>query len=68
MNNLSIKFRRDESSEWEKVNPVLAKGQIGIDLSLSKIKIGDGITSWNGLDFSSSDEVIAHLISGNLII
>lgn len=47
-------LRNDTSVNWSTANPVLQLGELGIDTTEKKIKIGDGTTPWNELDFSSS--------------
>ena len=47
-------LRNDTSVNWSTANPVLQLGELGIDTTEKKIKIGDGSTPWNDLDFSSS--------------
>jgi hypothetical protein len=47
-----IQVRRDSTSNWSDVNPVLADGEIGIEkTNPPKVKIGDGITAWNSLPY-----------------
>lgn len=48
-----IILRNDGSSAWGTVNPVLAKGEIGIDTSgkLYKVKIGNGTSDWSALPY-----------------
>ena len=41
-----IKLRRDDTSNWEALNPVLALGEPGYNTTENKIKIGDGVTAW----------------------
>jgi hypothetical protein len=51
-----IQHRRDTTSNWSSVNPVLAAGEIGYVTSgtdAGKFKIGNGTTAWNSLAFSS---------------
>jgi hypothetical protein len=51
-----IQHRRDTTSNWSTVNPILASGEIGYVISgtdAGKFKIGDGTTAWNSLAFSS---------------
>jgi len=53
-----ITFRRDTAAQWEAINPVLLDGEIGIVRNAiggeeSLWKIGDGVTPWNDLPFSS---------------
>jgi hypothetical protein len=46
-----IFFRRGASSNWSSVNPVLNSGEPGFDVTLKKLKIGDGVTPWNDLEW-----------------
>ena len=48
----TIKFRRDTSTQWTSVNPILADGEMGIEKDTLKTKIGDGVTVWSLLDYS----------------
>ena len=38
-----ITFRKGPASQWISVNPVLASGEPGYDLTNSILKIGDGV-------------------------
>ena len=49
-----IQLRRDYSSNWTNANPVLAQGEIGVQLDDYKQKIGNGVSSWNDLTFMSA--------------
>lgn len=42
------------SSQWSASNPVLALGEPGWDSTLKKMKVGDGVTAWNSLEFQAS--------------
>jgi hypothetical protein len=46
-----IKFKRGLASEWTALNPVLSLGEPGFEKDTGKLKIGDGTTSWNGLNY-----------------
>ncbi len=46
-----IQIRRDTSSNWTTNNPILREGEIGLDTTVDKIKIGDGTTAWNSLPY-----------------
>jgi hypothetical protein len=46
-----IQLRRDGAQQWANVNPVLAQGELGIELDTSRLKIGDGVTPWNSLKY-----------------
>ncbi|UNH61317.1 structural protein [Synechococcus phage S-SZBM1] len=47
-----IQLRRDGAQQWANVNPILAQGELGIELDTSRIKIGDGVTPWNSLKYA----------------
>ena len=47
-----IQLRRDISTNWENINPILAQGEIGVDLSVKNFKIGDGAARWEELDYA----------------
>jgi hypothetical protein len=46
-----IQLRRDTALNWQSNNPVLAVGELGLDLTNKNVKIGDGVTAWNLLDY-----------------
>ena len=46
-----IQLRRDLEAVWAVVNPTLAQGEIGIETDTKKMKLGDGLTSWNSLQY-----------------
>lgn len=53
---VTIQLRRGASAEWVAANPVLANGEVGIELGVGivpdKGKIGDGVTHWDDLPYS----------------
>jgi hypothetical protein len=52
-----ITFRKGTSSAWTSVNPVLASGEPGYDLTNSILKIGDGVSNWVALSGIGSTSV-----------
>jgi hypothetical protein len=50
-----IQLRRDTTANWESVDPVLAAGEVGVDLTTGQIKIGDGESSWTELVYYSGN-------------
>ena len=48
-----IQLRRDTSANWTRVNPILADGEPGVDITNKKIKYGDGSTAWRDLAYAS---------------
>jgi hypothetical protein len=53
-----IRLRRDTSTNWSLNNPVLKVGEPGYEKDTRKLKIGDGITSWNSLPYFNSGATI----------
>jgi len=53
-----IQFRRGTAAEWAAANPILAQGELGINLDGNRLKIGTGLTSWNYLDYTAVFDVI----------
>lgn len=51
-----IQLRRDTATNWSNANPVLSAGEVGVDLTNKKIKIGDGSTAWNSLEYWDDKE------------
>ena len=49
----TFQLRRGQASVWEKNNPILAKGEPGVELGTLKMKIGDGTTPWNDLPYNA---------------
>lgn len=46
-----IQLRHDTATNWTTANPILAEGEAGVETDTNKMKIGDGVTSWNSLDY-----------------
>jgi hypothetical protein len=53
-------------SKWSGVNPVLAQGELGYEIDTNRVKIGDGLTAWNGLSYASNspDDEFHYGVSG----
>ena len=51
--NSRIIIRNATSAEWTEKNPILMKGEIGLEMDASPIrfKVGDGKTAWTGLGY-----------------
>ena len=48
-------MRNDVAAKWGESNPVLLKGEIGLETDTSKIKVGDGVKHWNELGYFVGD-------------
>lgn len=69
-----FQFRRDTAANWTSTDPVLAQGEIGLEIDSNNIKVGDGVTAWTSLvyftgtgiaDEDIDDRVAALLQAGN---
>ena len=49
--NTRIQLRNDLAATWNSKNPVLNKGEIGIEIDTRKMKVGDGTTAWRTLSY-----------------
>lgn len=65
MSNVILRPRRGTASQWASANPVLAEGEIGIEVpsggvgtGIVKMKFGDGITAWNDLPYGVEDVTV----------
>ena len=48
-----ITFRPDSSSNWNTNNPVLAKGEGAVETDTGMIKVGDGVTVYSSLPYTT---------------
>lgn len=48
-----IQLRRGTAAQWTAANPVLAQGEFASEYDTGKFKVGDGVTAWNSLAYSS---------------
>lgn len=46
-----IQLRHDTAANFASVNPVLLAGEVGVETDTNKMKIGDGTTAYNSLDY-----------------
>lgn len=44
-----------DADVWTAKNPLLQKGELGVETDTSKVKIGDGVTFWNDLPYMFDD-------------
>lgn len=55
-----IQIRNDTAANWKAANPVLLKGELGIEIDTRKMKIGDGISAYTALKYVSEDIVVGN--------
>ena len=46
-----LQLRQDTTENWKTENPILLEGEMGYDTNTKQFKIGNGINSWNTLDY-----------------
>lgn len=49
--NATIQQRSDYSYNWTDKNPILEQGEIGVEIDMGKVKVGDGSLTWNQLSY-----------------
>lgn len=52
-----IQVRRDTAENWASSNPILSSGEFGYETDTGKLKVGNGATTWNSLDYVTADVV-----------
>lgn len=64
--NIRIQLRNDTAENWTNANPVLLKGEMGVETDTGKTKIGNGTDHWKTLKYSGVDEdTIKGIIDNN---
>lgn len=63
--NFRFCMRRDKLQNWEMINPILMDGEFAVVYSngYNKLKIGDGISHFNELEYVTDPEIINILIA-----
>lgn len=54
----TIQFKRGTAARWAELNLILEAGQPGFVTDENRLKIGDGITAWNDLQYVGESSVI----------
>lgn len=58
--------RNDTAARWQSINPILATGEIGIEIDGAKgYKIGDGKTPWNSLPYPANPTNVVQELGNN---
>jgi hypothetical protein len=50
---VQIQLRRGTASQWTSANPILAEGEMGVELDTGKWKFGNGTSTWSVLAYGS---------------
>ena len=67
LTNVKIQLRNDTASKWTTANPVLGKGEVGIEIDTNKFKIGDGVKTWSELAYNGI-VVKGSSTNGNILV
>ena len=59
----AFRLRRGTASEWTEENPTLRSGEPGVEIDTNRVKIGDGVQTWNLLPYFVNEDVIRQLIA-----
>ena len=62
-----ILLRNDTATNWTTSDPVLGKGEIGIEINTNRFKIGDGVSSWSQLSYVGTT-VTASATNGHITV
>ena len=66
-----IQLRRDTATNWTTNDPLLAEGELGLEIDSGRWKVGNGIHTWDALPYSNSifsgPSVIADSSSGTAL-
>ena len=63
-----FKFRRGLASLWASANPILQDGEPGFELDTGKLKIGNGTTPWNDLNYINGNSISVDVDNQSIII
>lgn len=70
-------LRRDTSDNWKKANPILRYGELVVDTTLNRFKLGDGVNNYNSLPYVDNElyrfidaliRIIGNLDSGGKLL
>lgn len=65
-------IRNDSAATWATKNPKLARGEVGIEIDTGLVKVGDGVTNFNELDYineyNSVDDILTTLVNDKITI
>ena len=67
LSGVQILMRNDTATNWTTNNPVLGKGEMGVEINTGKFKFGDGTKAWTALGYSGV-LVTASNTNGNIKI
>lgn len=51
---VKLQLRRGTAAQWSAANPLLAEGEMGVELDTGKFKVGNGINRWNQVEYTTN--------------
>lgn len=61
---VQIQLRNDTAANWTSANPVLAQGEMGIELDTGLFKLGNGTDNWADLDYAPLSGAVTEIDGG----
>lgn len=61
--DVTFKLRRKTAAEWTEQNPVLAEGEPANEKDTGRLKVGDGVSPWNLLNYSVPTSLLRQLVA-----
>ena len=61
--NARIVIRNNTAANFTAVNPILLKGEMGLETDTRKFKFGDGVTTWNSLPYASVNPAVVQTVN-----
>lgn len=62
---MSIQLRGDTAAAWKTANPVLADREPAYERDTGRLKVGNGVTTWNALPYVGTVALDEHNLSGH---
>lgn len=66
--NYRFRLRRGLAATWAATNDMLLDGEFGLETDTRKLKIGDGVTGWNDLDYFTTGTALGPANAGAGIV
>ncbi|WP_427112455.1 hypothetical protein [Megasphaera sueciensis] len=67
LSNVKLQLKNGTKANWASINPVLAKGELGLESDTAHFKFGDGVNAWTDLAYAGTI-VKASASNGQLLI
>jgi len=58
---VQIQLRRGTATQWSTANPIIAEGELCIELDTKKFKVGDGVNHWNDIPYTENKNTLANM-------